>query len=48
MVANGLASIHLVKQSMATIKSFTWHFPGVEGPRMSIPYFAKGHGESMK
>jgi len=33
---------------MATMRNFTWPLPGEKGPRMSIPHFAKGHGESME
>jgi len=48
MVANGLASIHLVKYLMTTIRNFTWPFPEEKGPRMSFPHFAKGHGDSIE
>nr|GEZ85497.1 hypothetical protein [Tanacetum cinerariifolium] len=38
MVATGFASIHFVKQSMATIKNLTFPEPSGKGPSMSIPY----------
>ena len=42
---SGLASIHLVKESMATSKYLTTPEAFGSGPSMSIPHMAKGQGE---
>ena len=44
MVGTASTSTHFVKWSTATIRNFFWDVKTGNGPRISIPHIAKGHG----